>query len=95
MGYQIAVDGVGEGLVSHSGPDLGRARDHQRAQLDAERARLPEDRREGPGDASRVSSAPNQKYPAYLDEELEEILEARRLCVCGLCTYPPVFCRDM
>ena len=95
VGNQIAVDGVGEGLVSHSGPDLGRARDHQRAQLEAERARLPEDRREGPGDASRVSSAPNQKYPAYLDEELEEILEARRLCVCGLCTYPPVFCRDM
>ena len=38
VGNQIAVDGVGEGLVSHSGPDLGRARDRQRAQLEAERA---------------------------------------------------------
>ena len=63
------MDGDGEGLVRHSGPDLGRARDRQRA--------------------------PNQKYPEYLNEELEEILEARRLCVCGLCTYPPVFCQDI
>ena len=89
------MDGDGEGLVSHNGLDLGRARDRQRAQLEAECARPPGDRREGAGGAPRVSSAPNQKYPEYLDEELEEILETRRLCVCGLCTYPPVICQDM
>ena len=68
-GNEIAMDGDGEGIVRHSGSDLGRARERQRT--------------------------PNQKYPAYLDEELEEILEARRLCVCGLCTYPPVYCLDI
>ena len=56
-----------------------------------ERARARRRERE----ASKVSSAPNQKYPVFLNEELEEILQARRLCVCGLCTYPPVICQDI
>ena len=90
---EIAMDRDGEGLVSHSCLDLGRARDRQRARLEAERTRPPGDQREGAGGASKISSAPNQKYPDYLDEELEEISETRRLCVCGLCTYPPVFVR--
>ena len=89
------MDGDGEGLVSHNCLDLGRARDRQCARLEAERTSPPRDQREKTGGASKVSSAPNQKYPEYLDEELEEILQARRLCVCGLCTYPPVICQEM
>ena len=89
------MDGDGEGLVSHNCLDLGRDRDRQGARLETERTSPPRDQREEIGSAPKVSSAPNLKYPEYLNEELEEILQARRLCVCGLCTYPPVICQDI
>ena len=40
-GNEIAVDGDGEGLVSHNCLDLGRARDRQCARLEAERTSPP------------------------------------------------------
>ena len=92
------MDRDGDGLVSHSclaSLDLVRARDRQRARLEAEHTRPPGDQREGTGGASKISLAPNPKYPEYLDEELEEVLQTRRLCVCGLCTYLPVLCQDL
>ena len=84
----------GQGVASHpaggsqSDVEVGPTELHPRP---LERARARRRERE----ASKVSSAPNQKYPVFLNEELEEILQARRLCVCGLCTYPPVICQDI